>query len=122
MTLKKHFTPKINTSYERYLFRQLKQEASETVEQFITRLRSKSVHCSFTNDDEAIRDQVIGRCYSRRLRMKLLEKGNDLTLDELRMIATTLGMTEFQMKAMDCGKPEEQVNRVSGTKPKTWKS
>ena len=54
--------------------------------------------------------------------MKLLEKGNDLTLDELRIIATTLEMTEFKMKAMDCGKPEEQVNRISGTKPKTWKS
>ena len=58
-TLKKHFTPKINTPHERYLFRQLKQQASETVEKFITRLRSKSVHCSFTNDDEAIRDQVV---------------------------------------------------------------
>ena len=36
--LDKYFQPKVNIPYERHQFRQLKQEESESVDQFITRL------------------------------------------------------------------------------------
>src|SRR6218665_1664792 len=38
-TLDAHFSPKLNTPYERHVFRQMKQESKETVDQFVSRLR-----------------------------------------------------------------------------------
>jgi len=55
----------------------MKQEESETVEQFITKLQQQSELCEFTNCDEQIRDQVIEKCRSHKRRTKMLEKGYD---------------------------------------------
>ena len=65
-----HFTPKVNSAFERSQFRAMTQTSSEAVEQYITRLRQKAVFCDFHNIDENIRDQVIEKCYSQRLRRK----------------------------------------------------
>ena len=40
--LNKHFKPQANVPYERLVFRETKQSVSETVEQYITRLRQKA--------------------------------------------------------------------------------
>ena len=79
--LTNHFSPLKNVPYERSLFRATSQQVNETVEQFITRLRERAVYCEFgAAKDEVIRDQVIEKCSSHRLRRKLLEM-RDLTLD-----------------------------------------
>ena len=36
--LSSYFQPHVNTTYERYLFRQIQQNADETVDQFFTRM------------------------------------------------------------------------------------
>ena len=51
------------------------QEQTESVDQFVTRLKQETEHCHFYNADEQIRDQVIEKCRSSHLRRKLLEKG-----------------------------------------------
>jgi len=100
-TLEDYFVPQANVPYERHTFRQLAQQPSETIEQFITRLRQKAETCEFANKDEQIRDQVIEKCISSRLRRKLLEKGKDLTLDDLRTTARTYEEAESQAKKME---------------------
>ena len=40
--LNKYFTPQVNVPYERLCFREMSQLPSETVEQFVTRLRQKA--------------------------------------------------------------------------------
>ena len=40
-TLTQHFTPHSNIPYERHVFRSMSQQTSESVEQFISRLRIK---------------------------------------------------------------------------------
>ena len=40
--LNKYFTPQVNVPYERFCFREMSQLPSETVEQFVTRLRQKA--------------------------------------------------------------------------------
>ena len=77
-----------------------------TVEQYITRLRQKAVFCDFHNIDENIRDQVIEKCYSQRLRRKLLER-NNVTLVQLREIAQSLEASEQRAVTM------EQINKIS---------
>ena len=78
----------------------------KTVEQYITRLRQKAVFCDFHNIDENIRDQVIEKCYSQRLRRKLLER-NNVTLVQLREIAQSLEASEQRAVTM------EQINKIS---------
>lgn len=99
-TLNSHFQTKVNVPYERYCFRQLSQDNDESVEEFITRLRQQAALCEFANVDEQIRDQVIEKCKSNKLRAKLLEKGHALTLNDLRTTASTFEMTERQVHHM----------------------
>lgn len=73
--LDEKFAPQMNESYERHVFRSMSQEESETVDQFITRLRQQAKNCGFGDKlDENVRDQVIHACKSAKLRVKLLEK------------------------------------------------
>ena len=72
-TLKKldnYFSPQKNVVYERFLFRQLRQEVDETIDQFTIRLRRQAEGCDFHNTDECVRDQIIESCHSPALRRK----------------------------------------------------
>ncbi|XP_064653072.1 uncharacterized protein K02A2.6-like [Lineus longissimus] len=100
----------------------MQQEADETVDQFVARLRRQAQFCNFTNIDADIRDQVIDKCKSSKLRRKLLEKV-DLTLKQAQDLARALEAVDYQMKSMDLGTSEkadsgasssaDSVNRVS---------
>jgi|SRR6218665_2256865 len=88
-TLDAHFSPKLNNPYERHVFRQMKQESKETVDQFVSRLRRQAENFEFGEQlEENVRDQVIDKS-SSLFRRKLLEKGKTLTLT----VAQDLGRT-----------------------------
>lgn len=111
-TLDAHFSAQINEPYERHVFRNLKQEEGETVDQFITRLRRQAENCNWDNADEPIRDQVIDKCKSAELRRKLLLKGTHLTLGKVQEIARSFEAVEIQLKAMKGAEEDQQVNRI----------
>ena len=68
-TLNADFTPQVNVPYERHIFRQMKQEEHETVDQFVVRLSNQAANCEFgTMKNEQIRDQIIDKCKSTELR------------------------------------------------------
>lgn len=116
--LNDYFEPKINVAFERSQFRGLAQQPNESVEQFVTRLRQKAVYCNFHNVDESIRDQLIEKCSSQRLRRKLLEK-DDPTLETCKRIANALEASESQANKLENN--VEEVNKVSyksGARPK----
>ncbi len=77
--LTEYFAPKKNIPFERHLFRQTIQEPGESIESFVTRFRTLAKSCGFENMDEAIRDQVVEKCSSGKLRRRLLREA-DLTL------------------------------------------
>ena len=114
-TLSKHFQPKINVPYERYCFRSMAQEDGESIEQFIVRLRQRAIRCNFQNADEEIRDQVIEKCKSHKIRSKLLIRGQELTLDDLRTIAATVELTDKQTRQMGAGAHESQAPGASAS-------
>ena len=70
--LDKYFKPQANVPYKRLCFHELSQLPSETVEQFVTRLRQKAQSCEFGDAaaavDEQNRDQVISKCLSYNIR------------------------------------------------------
>ena len=64
-----YFIPKANIPYERHVFRNMKQESSETIDQFASRLRTQALNCDFGDViDENIRVQIIDKCNSAQLR------------------------------------------------------
>ncbi|XP_033758102.1 uncharacterized protein K02A2.6-like [Pecten maximus] len=95
-----YFKGKVNVPYERYCFRKLNQE-DESIEQFIVRLKQQAQLCNFDKLDDEIRDQIIEKCKSHKLRTRLLEQGQDLTLDQLRTIALTLETSQSQARKME---------------------
>ena len=80
------------------------QQTSESVEQFITRLRIQAETCEFGDRlevNEQIRDQVIDKCVSHSLRRKLFEKGRTLQLDRVKEIAQDMEDSEKQARFME---------------------
>lgn len=111
--LDQYFTPQVNVPYERHMFRSLTQEPSESIDQFVTRLLQKADFCDFGDKrDENIRDQVIEKCSSNRLRTKLLERGTTLTLQQLQTIARSMEASATQAENMAGSQPSHEVNKV----------
>lgn len=83
----------------RHLFAQIVQESRETVDQFVCRLCQRAVNCEFgESEKDYIRDQVIDKCYSSKLRWNFLEKEEALTFDDLLKIARSQEAVYRQLK------------------------
>ncbi|XP_022796419.1 uncharacterized protein LOC111334864 [Stylophora pistillata] len=108
-----YFIPKANVPFERHLFRQISQSNEETVDQFVCRLRLRAASCEFgEREDEYIRDQLIDKCYSAKLRRKFLEKEGSVTLNDLLVTARAQEAVNLQMEAMGANSGSGQVNTV----------
>ena len=51
--------PRKNVVFERYQFWQIMQKDSETVDQFVTRLKNKVKSCEYTAVDDMVRDKFL---------------------------------------------------------------
>jgi transposase InsO family protein len=103
--LDEYFKGKKNLPFERHVFRQAKQETSETIAEFVTRLKILGATCEYVDLDDAIKDQVVEACRSVELRKKLL-KTEDLNLDKVQEIGRsfeTVSHQSSQMSAMATG-------------------
>ena len=92
------------------MFWQMQQNEGETMDQFVCRLRQKSVSCEFANVDEAIRDQIIEKCRDVKLCWKFLEKSGTLTLNTFQDTARVHEAVDTQMQSMD----RSDANQVHG--------
>ena len=94
--LSQYFRPSKNLPYQRHLFRQAKQNDGESVAQFVTRLRQLAKDCDYgVNTNDFIRDQVIDKCISEKLRTRLLAE-KDLTLERCLSLAASKEISEMQ--------------------------
>ena len=100
-------------------FRQMNKKESETIDQFVIRLARQADNCEFgENKKEHIRDQVIDKCKSNRLRRKLLEMGKTLTLDDVQRVAQSMEAAELQARRIEKDRSEE-INNV-GSRARRW--
>ena len=117
--LEQHFTPQVNVPFERHLFRNMAQLPTESIDQYVTRLRQKADYCQFEEKiDENIRDQVIEKCLSNSLRTKLLEKGAGLTLSQLQTMARAMEASTTQADSIASSNTTHEVNRVQHKREK----
>lgn len=80
--LDSHFKPQKNLIYDRWVFRNTKQQKDETTSQFIVRLRKLVETCEYVKPDEEVRDQFVCGCYEKKLMEKLLRMPK-LTIKEI---------------------------------------
>lgn len=81
-----HLKPKPSEAMERVTFHTAKQEAHESITDFVARLKKLALHCNFTDLDNAIRDQIVCGVSDKDTRVKLFEE-KDLTLKKAQGIA-----------------------------------
>ena len=123
--LTNYFKPQKNSAYERHLFRKMKQEDTETIDNFIIRLKKMSVSCEFPDNsaNDMIRDQVIEKCKSKDLRKRLLRE-KELTLDKIQTIARAAELSEMhgsKMEAKEVYPSVETVNKIENRRrPKQY--
>lgn len=99
--LNDHFQPKKNTTYERYELRKLKQKDDEKIAVFAMRLRKQADRCDFgDNFEDHVKDQLIEKCSSSKLRRKLLALG-DARLDVVIREAKAFEAVQVQGQALD---------------------
>ena len=61
--LQDHFVPIRNILYERYIFHNKEQQAHETIDQYLVKLRQLAEPCQFGNlEDEMVRDGLVRGC------------------------------------------------------------
>ena len=92
------FSLRANTPFERYTFRQMSQQASETVDQLASRLRQQAQHCNFADLPDQLRDKLNATINNNRLR-KLLETRN-IKVEEVLLTARAWEAAEDQLREM----------------------
>ena len=98
-----HFLPKRNVTYERHVFHQESQKPGEPIDVFVTRLRKLAKTCEYgAMQSDMIRDQMIDRCHSHRLRYSLLRESG-LTLETALSIARSIEDADRQAEGIEGG-------------------
>ena len=95
--LDRHFTPQTNTSYETFVFRNLKQNDGECLNEFYIRLREQAAKCAFENTDLNIKQQIELSTNLEKLRLYSFQHP-DKTLQELLTIGRTYEATTKQIQ------------------------
>ena len=97
----KQFLLKKNVTYERHVFRKETQKSGETVDAFATRLRRLVKTCEYGSlQDDMVRDQIVDKCLSHRLRCHLLRE-QSLTLESALTIARSMEDADRQADLME---------------------
>ena len=83
-TIKKssdYFEPKLNTTYERYVFNSCDQEIGERFDSYLNKLRKLIKACRYsTLEDELLLDRLVMGTNKKEIQTRLLSEP-DLTLD-----------------------------------------
>ena len=94
--LTNYFTPRQNSKYEIYVFRQAKLESNESISAFHMRLRQLAVTCEFADVDREINTQIVRSCSSHKLRTKALENPS-YTLTQLLDTGRAMELSQKQV-------------------------
>ena len=107
---------KINVIYERYLFNTCSQQDGETIEQYVTKLRTRSENCEYAALEESlIRDRVVLGIINDKLREKLLHKP-DLTLQTAIDDIKVYESTKKQMKQITDSSQSSNIHAYNASR------
>ncbi|MCG7879803.1 MAG: hypothetical protein N0C90_26270, partial [Candidatus Thiodiazotropha endolucinida] len=97
---KNYCQPKLNPIFARYKFNN-EVQGSSSIDQFVTRLKLLSIDCNFKAEkDEMIRDRIVFGTSSAKVRSKLIDEGEKLTLEKAVQIGQSYEYAQAQLKSM----------------------
>lgn len=112
---KNYCEPRKNLPYIRHVFFTRSQGPAETIDMYVTDLKSKAKDCEFGDvHDSLIRDRIVCGIREDQLKGRLLRE-TDLTLEKAIDICRASEITSSQMKALN---DEVNVHKVESIKPK----
>ena len=102
--LNAHFIPQVNVEFEIFKFGELKQKEGENLDDFVVRLRTQAKWCNFGNAAAVtteLKQQVIRGSRCVKLRQKILEAQNPLSLEEILSKARIEDSASLRLKAIE---------------------
>jgi len=116
--LNNYFAPKKNVQMEIYSFRSCKQKDGQSLDEFVTELRSLAKNCAFNNIDNEILQQVIQNCSSNQLRRRALREP-DKGLDDILTMGRLFEQSDMQATAIESsGKSDVHAVARKRTRPR----
>lgn len=109
----KHLAPRTNFRLARYQLQQLKQTNEETVDDFMTKCRNQAAKCKFRDQreiDERLIEQLIVGTKHKKAQERILEHGDELTLDKALDYARTYEATITHVAQLN--NPDTHVNAI----------
>lgn len=98
--VKDHLCPKPSETMERCKFRQMQQGPTETIADFIARLKNATVHCNFADLSTVLRDQLVCGLRSHSIRAILFREEN-LTYEKAYKLAVAAEAAEINATSTD---------------------
>ena len=112
-----YVNPRKNTIFERYKFWEYKQQDGETIDQFITELKTRAKSCEFGDQhDSMIRDRIVFGVSDTPLKERLLRESSDLTLEKAASLCRAAEASKTQLKELQTS--EKKPVYVVKPKPK----
>ena len=105
--------PKTNSLFCRYKLENRKQGPSEPLDQYITDLKLLVKDCGYPNNDEMVRDRIVFGIHITKLRDKLIDIGDELTLEKAIEMSRTYEETQEQLKSFTANGEDPTVHAVS---------
>lgn len=115
-----YFAPRRNVEFEVFTFRQAKQQALETLDQFHARLQGLAKNCEFHDKDREVKSQIVQTCQLKKVREKGLSQ-IDITLEQLLIFGRTLEATTQQSKVISNSESVAIHVLQQNTHPPLWR-
>ena len=96
---KEHVQPTLNPVFARYKYNN-EVQGTQTIEQFVIRLRLLIKDCLYANEDEMLRDRIVFGTNSHKVREKLINEGEKLDLKKAIQIAQSHEYAQQQLQTM----------------------
>ena len=107
-----YFQPKVNKTYETYMFRNFAQNPGESLDSYCTRLWRSAQTCEFANADEEIKSHIVSLVYLRDYGEELYEKTWIMDLKYLLDYDRSLEMSEQQAKGIEGQEKSDPTSEV----------
>jgi len=106
---KSYVQPKLNPVFARYKFNNIIQN-SDASEKFVTNLKLQVKDCNYKDPEEMVRDRIVFGTSSSKVRERLINEGENLTLEKAIQISQSYEYSQEQLKFMS---PPAEVHAVS---------
>ena len=98
--------PKLNPVFAQFKFDN-EIQGSKTIDQYVTSLKLLAKDCLFKDEDDMIRDRIVFGVSSQRIREKLINEGEKLTLERAINISQSHEYAQEQLQTMSASARSE---------------